>query len=615
MQAFEQALELASQQGNAEAARSIVEDMRRHMQRSNQFLGMPDPVKLGQEGMPDSIRQAVRDDFGVGSQRLAGLGAAPMVAGHAVAQLAGADNKADIQNWKSLQGATSDTQGGNIAGNMLMFGAAPVRAVGPVISGASRVAPWLKPAAEVAGSRWGSVADMATTQGALNAALTPGDAAERGTAAMLGMTGAALPGSMAAAQTARRSTTLQGKQLALAEALRKETGDNTPSLIKTLEANGYPTSGIGVQPSSAMLTRNPQLEVMETGSRTRTPDQWMNFDKANATARWQELEKQAGTPEELTRLRAARNALTTHIRDEALQSTGGALKVGKGTKYADLTDTLHEFATGANRPNKDVQTLVNYVKGELDQGATPEQLYSVRKMLTDGIKAGPTSELSQAARAARAQRMEIISKIDATLDDVSGGKWQTYLDAYKGASPEISSKQALQKITDALSSGRPAGEVPASMGERPAPFSFGRTVERHGSKEFGSKEIDQLLPQHRSLVEALLSDLNTQAGTMMPRGTLGSPTAPFLANAGRVNQLTNGLIDAAGSAMPLVGGTVAASLKGSLGRKTEEALATLLKDPTALAEALRRAGVAQDLLNKSGRAGAAAGAGSRASKE
>lgn len=613
-QAFEQALDLAAKQGNVEAARSIVEDMRRHMQRANPSLGMPDPIKLGQENMPQSIRATAKDEFGVGAQRLAGIGTAPAIAGHAVAQLAGADNQADIQNWRALSTATPDTQIGNVGGNALLYGALPARAMSPVLSGASKVAPWLKPAADVAGSRFGNVADVALTQGGMNAAMTPGGAPERLTAGLLGSTGAAIPGSVAAVQTGRRATTLQGKQLALAEALRRETGDNTPALIAQLDANHYPTSGFGVQPSAAMLTRNPSLEVMESGSRVRTPDLWMNFDKANATARWQRLEEAAGTPEELTKLRTARDALTTPQRDAALGAMGGNF-FPSGHMLEPLDQKLTQLASGANRPNKDVQTLVAYVRDELGQGVTPEQLYSVRKMLTDGIKAGPTSELSQAARAARPQRMEIIGEIDKALNEMSGGKWQTYLDTYKAASPEISSKGAMQNIVEALKSGRPVGEVPASMGERPAPYALGKLVERHGTKEFGSRDIDQLLPQHRALVEALMSDLNAQTGTMLPRATLGSPTASNLANAGRVHQLTNGAIDAAGNAIPLLGGTVAASVKGSLGRKSEEALATLLKDPVALAEALRRAAEAERMLNKTGRVGAAAGAGARASRE
>ena len=600
---FEAALKAAGDAGDVQAATALAQEMRRMMQRDNPSLGMPVPVKLGQAGMPDAIKATIKDEFGVGAQRLAGGGSAPMIAGHAVAQLAGADNAADIENWKAVQSATPDTMGGNMVGNAAMFGALPAGAVGTGMAVAGRTLP-----------RVGAVADMAATQGGIAAATTPGDAGERLTAALMGAGGGAAPAMVGAAQGARRMTTKAGHQLGLAESLRRELGPEAGALEKSL-GGAYPGEAYGVRPSAAMLTRHPTLEVLETGSRVRTGDQWTQLDRMNAAARWKALEDAAGTPEELVKLRAARDAFTGPQREDALQATGGALKVGKGTAYGDLTEKLDDLATGTQRPNRDVQTLVSYVKGELEKGVSPEQLYTIRKVLTDGIAAGPTSELSQAARAARPQRMEIIGQLDSVLDDISGGKWSQYLENYKIASPQISSKTALQKITDALSSGRPAGEVPASMGEKAAPYTFGKLVERHGTKTFGSKEFDQLTPQHRRLVDSLLSDLNTQQGVMLPRATLGSPTAPFTANAGRVSQVTNSMVDAAGNVIPVLGGALSASVKGSMARKSEEALAELLKDPKALANVLRDAEGAQRLLERSGRVGSAGSASVRTKGE
>ena len=587
------AVDAALAAGNMEAATEIASIIKQNRLRNTP---LPAPVQLGQAGMPEAIKSTVREQYGVGSQRLAGAGSAPMIAGHAVAQLAGADNAADVKNWQAVSRATPDTQMGNIAGNIGMFGLAPPGAAGAAMGVAQRTLPRL----------W-TIADIAATQGLLGYMTTPGDVGDRAMAAGMGMAGAAAPAAMGAAQGARRMATKPGARLDLAEGLRRELGPDSEALEAALRGT-YPASRYGVNPTAAMLTKNPTLEVLETGSRVRTPDQWTGFDRTNAAARWQALEDAAGTPKELERLRAARDAITAPMREGALQNTGGALKVGKGTAYGDLQEALENFSTGASRPNRDVQTLVNYVKGEFAQGVTPEQVYTVRKMLTDGIKAGPTSELSQAARAARPERMKIIGALDAILDDVSGGEWAKYLETYKMSSPLINSRQALLNMTDDLKYGRPVGEVPASLGERPSPYSFGRLLEKHGTKQFGSKDIDQLIPQHRDIASTLLSDLNTQAGVMQPRATLGSPTAGNLANAGRVSQLTNSILDAAGNVIPYGGSTVAASVKGSMARKAEEALSELLKNPQLLAEELRRAKAAQELLINSGRAGAGMGA-------
>ena len=558
---------------------------------------------IGQAGMPAAIKSTIGEQFGKPAQALAGAGSAPMVAGHAVANLAGADNDASMQNWKAVSQATPYTQGGNIAGNVAMFGAMPAGAIGTGMGMAGRTLP-----------RLGAVADMAATQGGLAAATTPGDASERIMAGMLGVGGAAaFPGMMGAAQGTRRMLTREGKQLGLAEALRRELGADVEGLETALQGR-YPGQSYGVNPSAAMLTRNPTLEVMETGSRVRTPDQWTNFDRNNAAARWRALEEAAGTPQELARLKAARDAITTPKREEALGAMGGTF-FNTGKKLENLDALLTDLATGANRPNRDVQTMVNVVRSEIEKGTTPEQLYTIRKMLTDGIAAGPTSELSQAARAARPQRMEIIGKIDDALNDMSEGRWSNYLETYKISSPLISSREAVTKIRDRLNYGRPEGEIPASMGERPASYSLGRLLEQHGSKMYGSREIDKLIPQHRQLVETLVADLNAQAGVMQPRATLGSPTAGNIASAGRVGGITNAAIDAAGNAIPLAGSAMAASAKGSLARMNEEALAELLRNPQQLSDTLRKARAAAEYLRISGKAGAGASAGARSGME
>lgn len=599
---FEAALKAAEAAGDVAGATMLAQEMRREMAREQPDIGMPDPVKLGQAGMPQAVK-SVAHEAGPWAQRMAGVGSAPMVAGHAIANLAGADNDAAMRNWQSVAHATPNTIGGNMAGNAAQFGMLPAGAVGTGMGMAGRTLP-----------RVGAVADMAATQGGLAAATTPGDASERLWGGMLGVGAGAAPAVVGAGQGVRRMAFKEGKQLGLGEALRREMGSDADNLQTSLQGR-YPGELYGAKGTAAMLTRNPTLEVLETGSRVRTPDQWAAFDRMNASARWKALEDAAGTPQELAQLKAARDAITTPKREAALGDTGGALKVGAGTNYAALTDKLEELATGAQRPNAAVQTMVGFVGNELKKGVTPEQLYTIRKSLTDGIANAPTSELSQAARAARPQRMELIGLIDKTLDDLTNGKWADYLESYKISSPLITSREALTKMRDRLSYGRPEGEIPASMGEKPAPYAMGRLLEQHGSKMYGSKDIDRLIPQHRQLAETLLSDLNAQAGVMQPRATLGSPTAGNLANAGRVNQLTNSMVDAAGSVIPVVGGNVAASVKGSMQRVNEEALSELLQNPKKLAEALDKAKVSAELLRRSGRAGASAGAAARSGKE
>lgn len=373
------ALEAALDANDIETANDIGLMLKQSRLRNEPLPKYP----LGQEGMTEAIRSVAKES-GVGAQRMAGIGTAPAIAGNAIAQMAGADNKADLQNWQALRSATPDTQYGNIAGNVGMFGLLPPGAASAGMAAAGRTLP-----------RLGTIADMIGTQGAIGYATTPGGAGERLTGAALNMASAGVPTMLGAAQGARRIATKPGARLSLAEGLRRELGPDSASLETALRGT-YPASRFGVQGSSAMLTRNPTLEVLESGSRVRTPDQWVPLDRLNAAARWRALEESAGTPQELLKLRAARDAITAPMREGALQATAGALKVGKGTAYGELVDKLSDLATGTTRPNKDVQTIVNYVKGELAQGVTPEQVYTIRKMLTDGIR--PADKRTVASR-------------------------------------------------------------------------------------------------------------------------------------------------------------------------------------------------------------------------
>lgn len=594
------ALELAVSQKNMAAANEIGLLLKQSRQRNEP---LPPPAQLGQAGMPDAIKSTIREQFGKPAQVLAGAGSATMVAGHAAANLVGADNDAAMQNWKAVSGATPYTTGGNIAGNVGMFGVAPAGAVGAGMRMAGRTLP-----------RLGAVADMVGTQGVLAAVTTPGDASERIKAAMLGMGGAAVPGVVGAVQGARRMTTNQGSRLGLAEGLRRELGQNADGLAVRLDGT-YPASRYGVNPSSAMLTRHPTLEALETGSRTRTGDQWTRFDRMNAEARWGAIEGAAGTPAELATIRAARDALSSPKRVEALGATGGALKVGKGSPYGGLTEKLESLTTGAERPNPSVQAMVGYVNKELEKGVTPEQLYSVRKFLTEGYKSGPPSELANSVKGANFQRREIIEQLDNVLDDMSGGKWADYLKTYKEASPLINSRESLLKIKGSLEKNLPTGMVPPVMGEKVRPTALGAALRQFGEKQFGTQTFDRLLPADRQMLTTLLEDMHNQAGVLSSATKMGSPTAPLTANAGRVNALTSGLVDETVGKIPLVGNNLGASVKGSMARTSEEALAELLKNPKLLAETLRRAKEAGELLRRSGQVGAGAGAGARSGME
>jgi hypothetical protein len=600
---FERAIEAAGDAGDLEAVGELAQAMRIHLQRQDPSLGSPKPFAPGQEGMPATIRSMVRQESR-GNQAYAGAGGALATAYHG---LRGHDStNPDVQNWKALNTASGDTIGGNMVGTAALFGAGPTR-LGAEATGMamSRVPPWLA-------GRWGTVADTAITGGILNAATTPGTAPERAYEGLFGIAGAGIPGLYAAGATGRRMATTGGKRVAVGEGVLEERGaDKAEQLISSLRDKD-PGASIGVSSTAAMKTQDPILQTLESGSRAKRGDLWKPLDQQNAKARWDALVGKAGTKEELEAMESGLNAKTGALREQALtdaQISTAFSQSGDVTK--EMLKPMERLVADWRfrfRPNRETQKLANYIEGELGQGLTPDQLYQVRKELTDMLKPGRNDELSNAAKTSRKQTMDAIKEIDGVLNTLSGGGWGEYLSKHSQGMRPIESKQALQDIVGSLERGMPTGVVPPAMGESAAWKTVGTLRDRFGTKELGKKTVDTLLPEDRELVNAIADSLKRQADSMTAKATLGSPTTPLIANAGRADAVSRNVLQQ-GVARMLPGGDILASkVFDKLGRQGEEELARLLQDPNALAEAIVSAMRARQVQAGASRLGAGSGA-------
>jgi hypothetical protein len=600
---MEAALLKAEEAGDVDAAKAIATDMKRAMRLQDPSLGMPEKVKLGQEGMRTSIRETAKS-FSRPEQVFAGAGSSLALAGHG---LAGHDStNPDVQNWRALQTATPDTIGGNLTGTVGLFGAAAPTRLGAQGAGMvmNRVPAWL-------GGRAGMTADTALTGGLMNAATTPGTLPERAYEGLWGFGGGAVPGVVGLGAAGRRMATAGGKQLAVGEGVLEEVGTKADDLIAGLKGND-PGSAIGVRSTSAMKTKEPVLQTLESGSRAKRGDLWKPVDQQNAKARWDALVGRAGTREELEAMESGLNAKTGALREQALsdaQLSTAFSQAGDVTKpvLKPINEKIAEWRFNL-RPNKEVQKIASYLEGEVTQGVTPAQLYEVRKTLTDSIKPGRNDELSNAAKSARKQTVEAVQLIDDALDTLSGGGWREYLSTHSKGMRPIESKQALQDIVGSLERGMPTGVVPPAMGESAAWKTVGNLRDRFGVKELGKREVETLLPEDKQLVDAIVDSLKRQADAMTSKATLGSPTAPLIANAGRADAVSRTVLQN-GVARLIPGGDILASkVFDKLGRQGEEELARLLQDPNALAEAIAGAIRSRNIQKYSSRAGAGAGA-------
>lgn len=603
MRQMEDALLSAEKAGDVAAATAIAADMKRAMRLQNSSLGMPEPVKIGQEGMRDSIRSVVREQDRP-DQVMAGIGSAAALAGHGLS-LHNRSNP-DVQNWRAVSSASGDAIGGNMLGNALMFGAGPTRLAGQSIAmTGAKVPAWI-------GGRLGVAGDTALTGGILNAAATPGSLGERIHEGLWGVGGGALPAIHAAGATGRRMATAGGKRIAVGEGVLEEVGDaNAERLITGLRGND-PGAPIGVVSTSAMKTQEPILQTLESGSRVKRGDLWRPVDQQNAKARWDSLVARAGTAEEVEAMESGLNARTGALREQALsdaQLSTVFSQSGDVTKpmLKPLTEKIADWRFSL-RPNKEVQKIASYLEDEISQGVTPGQLYEVRKTLTDSIKPGRNDELSNAAKSARKQTVEAVHIIDDALNNLSGGGWGEYLSKHSQGMRPIESKRALQDIAGSLERGMPNGVVPPAMGESAAWKTVGTLRDRFGTKELGKRTVDTLQTEDRELVDAIVDSLKRQADSMTSKATLGSPTAPLIANAGRADAVSRTVLQN-GVARLMPGGDILASkVFDKLGRQAEEELAHLLQDPNAMAEAIAAAIRSRNLRGGMSRVGAGLGA-------
>lgn len=537
---------------------------------------------IGKEGLPAAAAQ-VGAEGSTGQKFAGGLGTAGHRIGAGLGGLMGIGPTKEEANLVGdvNRGAGAWGTAGDIAGSIAMTAPLPASLLSraPGAAAMMRAAPRLAPIAGTAG-----------TSGLIAGATTPGDLSERGTQAMMaaGLSTAA-PTVMGAIQGGRRVATQAGRELGRAEALRRQLGpEASQNLIPELRAP-YAGANLGVRPTAAMQTGNPTLEHIELGSWTKSPDLYKPLQEANAAARWNALTRAAGSAEDLSQSQQARDAITKQMRQAAL------FEADQNPRFlTPVKSAVTRLLNGPTRVNPSVQTMAQYVQGELDKGIDAKSLYEIRKVLTSGFK--PGDPISAAASGAARERKHLVSVIDNALNKSSGGKWNVYMDMYKTASEPVTSMRSMQAIRDALGKNLPEGDIPPVMGMNPGPQAVGARLAQFGRKQFGPKWVDRLSPEDRDLVNGIIRDLQRQQAVRKAAGGVGSDTAAKIA-AGQVSEdIGAGLVGKGVdmlSPVPGIGSLAGAVLNRAVARRRDQALAEVLQDPAKLADLLERARTAE----------------------
>ena len=517
----------------------------------------------------------------------------------------------EIEDVKMIRGATPMTSLGGILGDVGSYGVLPTRGISMATGGRGMI------------SRPAQMADVSATSAATQALTSPENRLQ---AATYGSLAGVMPGAGSVVQRAlpQRAGGVSAPQVQ-GEALLRQFGNESDDLIRALKGEYAPVPG--VSGSAAVITKDPRLQVLETGSRTGQGQMWMPFDKANEEARFNALMKAAGTQAERDALIAERKSVTGPMREGAFtEASANPDTLSVRPVFERMRETINKLKTGEQRPNPNIQTLVPYLEKQLfnPQGTTPQQLYTVRKVLKGEIKAGSNNDIGAAAAVTRKETENIVNQIDEALDSLSSGQWSNYLKKYGDMSEEISSKTALQNAIDDMTINLAQGGVPPALSGKTGEQTLSRVVNKYALENFGAKTIDQLTPENRRLIEALKDDLARTAGAMNARATGGPGTAQYLAAQSRAKGLASQLVRTGAGAIAggPVGG-IAANVAGDLvstalarsGDEGAKILARLLQDPRYMAAMLEKARQSQRQLNVAGQLGAGAAAGASATQQ
>ena len=209
----------------------------------------------------------------------------------------------------------------------------------------------------------------------------------------------------------------------------------------------------GSVPTTAQVARDPGLAAAETTVRGMdTGNRLGQRILDQQTARADEMQRLAGSQDDLDRLKDYRNLQTAGMREAAFDE-GGMI-----TNPQDLIDSFNALA---NRPGikgkRSVRELIQKFKKEVELLATdpddpevllpidPRDMYAVRQEMSDMLYGKLGNDDKAVARLSRQQIGELQSIIDDEIEAVAPG-FQDYLATYTAKSKPVNRMETLQDI-------------------------------------------------------------------------------------------------------------------------------------------------------------------------
>jgi hypothetical protein len=317
--------------------------------------------------------------------------------------------------------------------------------------------------------------------------------------------GAAVPAAVQGAKVLRRTLTQAGAKERAADRILRDVGEGEARQAVADIQTYYPKGAEDIPLSTAGVTQNPKIAVLERASRARDPAQWAQLDEATNRAAWQNVQRATQNADELERLRQARS-------ENWMQRQGEASAAVRPAKFAKELEGFYskiEQALKSPPGQNQMRPVLLEIKRQLDElgpEITPEHMMTLRANMQGAIKGTPDNVFATAPRT-DPYYISLKQELDRILNDVTGGKWQKVVEGYAKDSAPVQAAKSAKGIRETFETPEgvlrtgDVGGVPRVTEAR-----LRQALASKGESKFG----DALTPESRQRLAATLEALNRQ---------------------------------------------------------------------------------------------------------
>ena len=280
----------------------------------------------------------------------------------------------------------------------------------------------------------------------------------------------------------------------------------------------------GIKPTAAMVTTNPDIADLETLARLTNKSEFFNQDSLNKTVIAGLLKLKAMSKKVADARLAAVNAITTPMRESAVELARTAGPKQYAGPLRELITSLK--SSPGTRYSRSVKRLTKGAKPFLAKKAKidPLDIYAYRKELGDALNNTKTLTLDEMANAAKnsAREAKLLKQAtDQGLNNASEGTWQQYINTHRQGMIPINEGQAWDGVLHKF-------DVLPQLGEGVPNITPGALRRAILAKTYSKSGRDLLTKTGRSEADKMVNTMNAMERAQSPRAALqGSQSTPL----------------------------------------------------------------------------------------